>query len=516
MHYSSVLKVVGILFSMFGISLIPPTAISYFTQDGSLTAFFISFFVIFTIGVVIWFPARDKPTQLGPREGFLTVAAYWISLAVAGTLPFLLSEDLHIGFTDAFFESMSGLTTTGATVLTGLDDLPKSVLYYRQQLQWLGGMGIIVLAVAVIPMLGIGGMQLYRAEMPGTFRNTKLTPRIKETAKALWYIYLGLTVICALAYWLAGMTPFDAVSHSFSTIAIGGFSTHDESFAYFEGDAVLYIAIIFMILSGINFALHFRILSRSSIGRLYAKFRARLRRGRKRRSPATHSKQVKESGIRLYLQDTEVITYLSLILITSLTVAVVLVMTADADADVRTAIKDGIFQAVSIATTSGFTTAEFSSWPLFLPALLLAASIIGGCTGSTAGGVKVFRIVLLFKQGRREIQQLIHPDAIFPIQLKNSPVPDHVINAVWGFFVLYVVSFVVLALVLLATGLDMVTAYSTVTACLNNLGPALGQAADNYASLPVAAKWVLAFTMLLGRLELFTLLILLTPRYWLD
>ena len=516
MHYDAVLKVVGILFAMFSASLIPPIGISYFYGDGSLAAFLISFVVILATGVLIWFPVRHRPTQLGPREGFLTVAAYWISLAVAGTLPFLLSDDLHIGFTDAFFESMSGLTTTGATVLTGLDNLPKSVLYYRQQLQWLGGMGIIVLAVAVIPMLGIGGMQLYRAEMPGAMKNTKLTPRIKETAKALWYIYLGLTVICALAYWLAGMSPFDAITHSFSTIAIGGFSTHDQSFAFFQNDAILYVAIVFMILSGINFALHFRILSRSAVFRIWSGIRARIMdRGRKNIHIGS-SRHASISSFRLYFRDAELRTYLSILSITAVTVTIVLMLNSDRNESVSAAISHGIFQAVSIATTSGFTTDDYSSWPLFLPALLLAASIIGGCTGSTAGGVKVFRVILLFKQGRREILQLIHPDAVFPIQLNQAPVHDRVINAVWGFFVLYVVTFVILALVLLATGLDMVTAYSTVTACLNNLGPALGAAAENYAGLSSPSKWVLAFTMLLGRLELLTLLILLTPRYWQD
>ncbi len=412
------------------------------------------------------------------------MAAFWFSLVTIGTLPFLLSQNLEINFTDAFFESMSGLTTTGATVLTGIDDWPKSILYYRQQLQWLGGMGIIVLAVAVIPMLGIGGMQLYLAEMPGAMKNTKLTPRIKETAKALWYIYLGLTIICALAYKLAGMSLFDAVTHSFSTIAIGGFSTHDASFAYFEQDLVLYIAIVFMILAGVNFALHFRVL---------------------------HKLHVRD-----YFQNTELRVYLWILLVTAIIVCTVLLLFYDKLGGPSETIKHGIFQVVSIATTSGFTTHDFSKWPLFVPAMLLAASIIGGCTGSTAGGVKVVRVVLLFKQGRREILQLINPDAIIPIRLNADPVHERVIHSVWGFFALYIVSFVVLALILQATGLDMQTAFSTVTACLNNLGPALGAASEGYSTLSSASKWVLAFTMLLGRLELLTLLILLTPRYWRD
>ena len=487
MHYKAVFKVVGILFAMFSISLLPPLAISFFSShpsDDTFPAFLISFIAILATGIAIWIPVRKNREQLGPREGFLTVAAFWFSLVTVGTLPFLLSQNLEINFTDAFFESMSGLTTTGATVLTGIDDWPKSILYYRQQLQWLGGMGIIVLAVAVIPMLGIGGMQLYLAEMPGAMKNTKLTPRIKETAKALWYIYLGLTIICALAYKLAGMSLFDAVTHSFSTIAIGGFSTHDASFAYFEQDLVLYVAIVFMILAGINFALHFRVLSKLHV--------------------------------RDYFQNTELRVYLWILLVTAIVVCMVLLLFYDQLGGPSETIKHGIFQVVSIATTSGFTTDDFSKWPLFVPAMLLAASMIGGCTGSTAGGLKVVRVVLLFKQGRREILQLINPDAIIPIRLNGDPVHERVIHSVWGFFALYVVSFVILALILQATGLDLTTAFSTVTACLNNLGPALGAASEGYSTLSSASKWVLAFTMLLGRLELLTLLILLTPRYWRD
>ena len=484
MHYLAVLKVVGILFGIFSLFLIPPIAISIYYDDGALIDFVLSFFIIFVTGFVIWFVARKNRKQLGTREGFLTVAAFWVSLAIAGTLPFLLWNDLDISFTDAFFESMSGLTTTGASVLTNLGEMPISILYYRSQLQWIGGMGIIVLAVAVLPMLGIGGMQLYLAEMPGVMKHSKLTPRIKETAKALWYIYVGLTFLCALAYWLAGMSLFDAITHSYSTIAIGGFSTHDDSFHFFyDNNAILFVGIFFMLAAGVNFSLHFRVWSKRSI--------------------------------RQYLRDTEFKVYLSLIFCTILLVTTVLILT-DTTGDPWDRFKRGVFQVVSMATTSGFTIEDYSKWPLFLPAILLAASIIGGCTGSTAGGLKVMRVIMLFKQGRREILQLIHPDAIIPIRMSGQSVPNKVVSGVWGFFALYIVSFVVLALLVLATGVDLVTAYSTVTACLNNLGPALGDAVHSYASLPDAAKWILAFTMLLGRLELLTLLILLTPRYWQD
>lgn len=483
MHYLAVLKIVGILFGIFSLFLLPPVGISLYFDDGAFLDFLISFIIIFVTGFSIWYPARRNRKQLGVREGFLTVAAFWVSLAIAGTLPFLLWHNFEISFTNAFFESMSGLTTTGATVLVGLDEMPYSLLYYRSQLQWIGGMGIIVLAVAVLPMLGIGGMQLYLAEMPGVMKQSKLTPRIKETAKALWYIYLGLTIICALAYWLAGMSVFDAITHSYSTIAIGGFSTHDDSFHYFQNDYILLVAIVFMLISGINFSLHFRV---------WSKLR-----------------------IREYLLDTEFKVYLSLIAIVIVLVSSMLVVTNTMDSP-WDSIKHGVFQVVSMATTSGFTTQDYSNWPLYIPAMLLAASIIGGCTGSTAGGLKVMRVIMLFKQGRREILHAIHPEAIIPIRMSGHLVPNKVVNSVWGFFALYIVSFVVLSLLMLTTGVDLVTAYSTVTACLNNLGPALGDAVDNYAELPSAAKWILAFTMLLGRLELLTLLILLTPRYWQD
>ncbi len=483
MHFRAVLKIVGILFLLFSFTLLAPLTISYFSKDGSFIVFLSSFLLIAMTGVLIWFPVRKNRQALRARDGFLTVAAFWMSLALAGSMPFFLSPDLHISFTNSFFESMSGLTTTGATILTGIDDLPLSIKYYRQQLQWLGGMGIIVLAVAVMPMLGIGGMELYRAEMPGLNKDSKLTPRIKETAKALWYIYLGLTVVCATAYWAAGMSVFDAITHSYATVAIGGFSTHDDSFGAFDSVGIMYVGVIFMILAGMNFALHFR---------------------------AIH-----KLNYRVYFNDNELKVYLCILLVATVLVCTVLVFGDQFESTIES-IHHGIFQVVSTATTSGFTTTNFSTWPLFLPALLLAVSIVGGCTGSTAGGLKVVRVMLLYKQGRRELYQLIHPNALLLIRLNNVPLEDRVVHSVWGFFSLYAVSFVVLSLVMLGTGVDLVTAYSTVTACINNLGPALGDAALNYADLGNASKWVLAFTMLIGRLELLTILILLFPSYWMD
>jgi trk system potassium uptake protein TrkH len=379
------------------------------------------------------------------------------------------------------FEAVSALTTTGATVLTNIDSLPHAILYYRQQLQWMGGMGIIVLAVAILPMLGIGGMQLYRAETPGPMKDNKLTPRITETAKALWYIYLGLTIACAVAYWIVGMSGFDAIAHSFSTIAIGGFSTHDASMGYFNNKAIEIVAVVFMTLAGVNFSLHFV--------------------------------AWRNLSFRTYFQDPEAQAYLVVLGLLALITTGYLYI-SDTFSTFGAALHHGVFQAVSMGTTSGFTTAEYYAWPGFLPVMLIFSSFIGGCAGSTGGGMKVIRALLLFKQGIREIKRLIHPNALISVKVGGKPMPERVINAVWGFFSLYVASFVVLLLTLMAMGMDQITAFSAIAACLNNLGPGLGEVGANYAGISDQAKWVLGFAMLLGRLEIFTLLVLFTTTFW--
>ena len=481
MRLQIILNILGILLALFSTSLLPPLALSLIYSDNTTTAFLVAYLVTLATGLACYLPTRRQGRDLRLRDGFLIVVLFWTVLASFGALPLLLSNNPAMGLTDAFFESMSGLTTTGATVLVGIDDLPISIRYYRQQLQWLGGMGIVVLAVAVMPMLGIGGMQLYRAETPGPIKNSKLTPRITETAKALWYIYLGLTVACAIGYWLAGMTVFDAIGHSFSTVAIGGFSTHDASIGFFHSPLISAIASLFMIAAGMNFALHFLAL--------------------------------RQRNFLVYLQDTEVRVFLGfLLLVTVLTCGVL--WSTNTFSDATTTLWHGIFQVISIGTTTGFTTSGFHWWPSLLPVLLIMMSGIGGCAGSTAGGVKVIRMILLYKQGRREINQLIHPHAFFPIKLGGKPVPDNVINAIWGFFALYIFSYLVLSLAMTATGADPLTAFSAVTACLNNLGPGLGAVAKNYAAIDPAGKWILSGAMLMGRLELFTLLVLLTPAFW--
>lgn len=481
MHFSIIQRIMGQFLMLFSITLLPPVVIDLLYQEHAAHAFFYSYLFLLSIGFLLFLPVRNQRSDLRLRDGFVVVVLFWLVLGIAGALPLYLYEELEISVVDALFESISGLTTTGATVLVGLDNLPHSILFYRQELQWLGGMGIIVLAVAVMPMLGIGGMQLYKAEAPGPVKDNKLTPRIAETAKALWYIYLGLTVACALAYWIAGMNLFDAVSHSFSTVAIGGFSTHDASIGYFDSTAIEAVAIVFMFLGAINFALHFTV--------------------------------VRSKSLMPYLRDAEFRLYASLLIIIVFLCTYVL-YTQTLDHDLPAAIREALFQTVSIATTSGFVTKEYANWPVFIPVLLLFASFVGGCAGSTGGGIKVIRVLLLLKQGQREIMRLIHPNARVTVKVGRQPVNNSIIDAVWGFFAAYVALFALMMLILMFNGLDQITAFSAVAATINNLGPGLGEVSANYASLTDFNKLLLCFSMLLGRLEIFTLLVLLMPAFW--
>ena len=481
MRVSAIQKIVGLLLALFSVTMLPPVAVSFIYDDRSAAPFVFAFLLILGAGLSLWLPVRRVKRELRLRDGFLVVVMFWVALGASGSVPLLIADHPNLSLADALFESVSGLTTTGATVIVGIDELPRSILFYRQQLQWLGGMGIIVLAVAILPMLGVGGMQLYRAESPGPIKDAKLTPRITETAKALWYIYLALTVACALAYRLAGMSNFDAVAHSFSTVAIGGFSTHDASLGHFNSPAVEAVAILFMAIAGVNFALHF------------TAWRSRSARG--------------------YVNDTEFKAYVSLLLAVALATSAYLYLSGTFQS-LASALRFGVFQTVSISTTTGFTTTGYQTWPSFLPVLLLFASFAGGCAGSTGGGLKVIRVVLLFKQGMREIIRLIHPNAQVPIKLGGAPTPHRVVDAVWGFFAIYIATFVVIMIALMASGLDQITAFSATAACMNNLGPGLGDVASHYGEITVAAKWILSAAMLLGRLEIFTLLVILTPAFW--
>ena len=478
---ATIQRVLGLLLTMFSATMLLPIVVSVIFADGQWLAFAASFLIILGSGIAIWWPVREQTHELRLREGFLVVAAFWIVLGLFGSVPLLLTGNPQLSLTDAVFESMSGLTTTGATVLTGLAELPESILFYRQQLQWFGGLGIIVLAVAVLPMLGVGGMQLYRAETPGPVKDTRLTPRITETAKALWYVYLGITVLCAFAYLLAGMGLFDAICHAFSTVAIGGFSTYDESFGYFDSPAIELVAVVFMFISGVNFSLHFL--------------------------------AWRHRSVRHYLQDPEFRAYAKLL--GGLIAVVVVYLYAQGYYPTLTeTLTHGLFQTVSIATTTGFTTADFAVWPGVLPVLLIFSSFVGGCAGSTAGGMKVIRWLLMYRQGLREVQRLVHPSAEVPVKLGSKAVPHRVVDAVWGFFAVYVVVFSALLLILIAAGLDQVTAFSAVAATLNNLGPGLGEVASGFGGVGNVEKWASVCAMLLGRLEIFTLLVLITPTFW--
>ena len=481
MNWTVVQRILGLLLMIFSLTMLPPIAFSIYYEDHSWLPFVEGFVATLAAGFICWLPVHRSRKDLRLRDGFLVVAAFWTVLGTFGAAPLYFSDALSLSFTDAVFESMSGLTTTGATVLTGLDELPLSILYYRQQLQWLGGMGIIVLAVAVLPMLGVGGMQLYRAETPGPVKDTKLTPRITETAKALWYVYLAFTITCMVGYRIAGMGWFDALCHAFSTVAIGGFSTHDMSIAYFDSAFIDLIAGFFMFVAGINFSLHF--------------FAWRY------------------VSVKHYFQDQEFRAYSVILIVLSIVVIASLYLYRGF-ADPFDTFLDGLFQAVSIATTTGFTTENFAIWPAALPALLIFASFIGGSAGSTAGGIKVIRWLLVYKQGVREIARLVHPSAEIPVKLGNKAVPSRVVEAVWGFFSVYIIVFGIMLLAMMSTGLDQVTAFSAVAATLNNLGPGLGGVASGFMDLTDTAKWISVAGMLLGRLEIFTLLVLITPTFW--
>ncbi|GHG58440.1 Trk system potassium uptake protein [Alishewanella longhuensis] len=483
MQYRSIIRILGMLIAIFSITMVPPALVAYWYKDGAGVPFILSFLLCLAIGFVIWYPNRQYRDELKVRDGFLIVVLFWTVLGAVGGIPFVLAEHPNMGLASAMFEAFSGLTTTGATVLTGIELLPKAILYYRQQLQWLGGMGIIVLAVAILPLLGVGGMQLYRAETPGPVKDNKMTPRIADTAKHLWYIYLAITVACALAFYLAGMSFFDAICHAFSTVAIGGFSTYDASIGHFDSATINAICVLFLLISAVNFPLHFAV--------------------------------IRGKSVSTYFRDPEFKTFLGIQAALVLICFLVLLHTSVYESGL-TALNHAAFQAVSISTTAGFATDGFSAWPLFLPILLIFSSFIGGCAGSTGGGMKVVRVLLLFKQGARELNRLVHPRAIYAIKLGRRPVEDRIVQAVWGFFAAYALVFVVIMLALIFTGLDNITAFSATAACLNNLGPGLGEVAAHFGNIPDASKWILIIAMVFGRLEIFTLLVLFTPAFWKD
>ena len=479
MHSKTIIKITGFFMIGFSLIMILPILVALIYDEHEVGHFLIALAATMLIGIVLYAIGRHSSSELNARDGFLIVALFWFGMSAIASLPFMLSA--HLNIVDALFEATSAFTTTGATVITGLDDLPKSFLFYRQLLQWLGGMGMIVLAISVLPMLGIGGMQLYRAEAPGPFKEEKLTPRISQTARYLWVFYLGITVANALAYWAAGMTLFDAISHSFSTVSTGGFSTHDASLGYFQSSTIELIAITFMILGAINFSIHFKV---------------------------WHTKNPLH-----YFRNAEVRIFLLIIACAVLIVSLILSGTGEYDV-YTSSLRNGVFEVVSVITSTGFGTVDFSHWPSFLPIMLIFISFIGGCGGSTAGGIKVMRIIVITKEGFREIRRLIHPHAQLPLKVGRQIVSGQTIQSVWGFLAIYAVSFVTLMLMMVATGLDYTSAFSAIATSMNNLGPGLGEVAATFVGVSSAGKLIAAFAMLLGRLEVFTVLVLLSPEFW--
>lgn len=459
-----------------------PIAVSLYYRDGAVNAFIVSMAVNIAAGGVIWLLTRRYRGALGPRDGMLMVVLAWAGGAAFATLPLLLLIP-GLSFTDAYFEAVSGLTTTGATVLSNLDTLPPSLNLWRCLLVWLGGMGLIVLAVAVLPLLGVGGRQIMRAETPGPMKDTQLTPRITETAKALWVVYALISLACAVAYLAAGMSVFDAVVHMFSTMGLGGFSNHDASFGYWNSPTIEAASIAFMLLAGINFGTHF------------LAFRA-------------HS-------LRPYRRDPEVALFIAIIVASCVGIAIYLLL-AGTYPGFLTALRYASFNVVSIATTTGYANTDYNMWPIFAPMWMLFLCSFVSCSGSTGGGVKMIRAQLLAVQVYREFIKLLHPHAVTPLKVRDQVVENKVIFAVLAFMFVYISLIVIMTLVLLATGLDAITAFTAVIACINNTGPGLNQVgpATTYAVLGDFQTWVCTFAMLVGRLELFTLLIVFTPAFW--
>lgn len=479
MRLAIIQRIIGIFLIAFSVTLLPPMLVSLYYQDGAMHAFLFSFGIMLGLGTVLWLPVRSAHKELHIRDAFLITFLFWTVISFISALPFLFSPGLNLA--QAVFEAVSGFTTTGATVITELENLPKSILYYRQQLAFLGGIGIIVLAVAVLPMLGIGGMQLLKAETPGPMRDDKLTPRIGHAIRATIVIYVALNAACAVGYWAAGMTWFDAIGHAYATVATSGFSTHDASFGYFNSPLIEFIAIIFMLLGSLNFTIHFIAWRKLDISQYWKDIQGR---------------------VFIYI----------VIVLSGICTAVL--MWEGTHPDFFSALRHGTFHLVSVMTTTGFVIEDYSLWPSFLPVLVLGSSFIGGCVGSTTGGMRVIRFILLYKQAIREITRLIHPNAVLTVKIGQKKVSEEISHAVWGFVFLYMSSYIFLSFALMATGVNIVTAFSGIAACLNLMGPGLDQVSMSFKSISDAGLWISTFAMLLGRLEVFTIFVLLTPSFW--
>jgi len=478
----ALLKVLGLVVFVFGLSMLLPLATSLAIGDAAQLAYDEAVLITVGTGSLLWLATHRSRQELKARDGYLLVMLIWTLLPLFAALPLMIHLP-GLSFTDAYFETMSGLTTTGATVLSGLDALPPSLNLWRAQLHLMGGMGVIVLVVAILPLLGVGGRQMYKAEMPGPMKDTKLTPRMRDTAKGLWLVYGLITAVCFFTFWALGMDWLDALIHAFSVMGLGGFSSHDASFAYFDSVALELAAAGFALLAGMNFATHFLAL-----------------RGR---------------SLRPYRVDPEIRAYVLVVLASTVGLAVYL-WTSGVYADLPTALRHASFNTISMATTLGLATQDFAAWPLFTGFWLLFLCSFSTCSGSTGGGIKMLRAIILYRQTQREMLKLLHPTAELPVRIGETLVPNKVVFAVLAFSFVYMAFLVALTMALLASGLDAVSAFSAIVACVNNTGPGLGAVgpATNYAGLTDTQTWVCTFAMLLGRLEFLTLLMVLVPGFW--
>ncbi len=480
MNFLKILHLIGILNLFLGLSMLAPLGISLIYHDGSTIPILNSFIITCAIGMTMYFLSKTKNSlSLSQREGMAIVTFGWISAALFGSLPFLLSGSID-NMTDAYFESISGFTTTGATILSDIESLPEAILFWRSMIQWFGGMGIIVLSIAILPFFGIGGMQLYRAEIPSPVVD-KLQPRISETAKSLWKIYFSITLLEVSLLWVGGMPLFDAINHAFCTMPTGGFSTQNTSIAQYNSTYFDTIVIIFMILAGINFSLHFRFL---------------------------------KGELKVFGDDPECRVFLLTLVILISIVACNIYQTVYNT--IGQAIRYASFQVVSIITTTGFVTADYTKWPPLSQIIILLCMFVGAMAGSTGGAIKVMRIILIIKHGYQEIFRLVHPHAVRSIKLGGKPIPLDILNSVRGFFILYLSVFIVAVIIMSSLGLDIFSSFASVAATLGNVGPGFGLVGPVQNYLPIAdlGKWVLSFCMLTGRLEIYTVIILLAPAYW--
>jgi trk system potassium uptake protein TrkH len=478
----AVLRILGLVVMLFGCCMLVPFAFSLLLGDAVLFAYYISVVITLVAGAALWFATRRATGELQIRDGFLLVALVWTTLPAFATLP-LLFYIPGLTFTNAYFEAVSGLTASGGTVLSGLDQLPPSINLWRGFMIWLGGMGVIVLTVAILPLLGVGGSQIFKAETPGPMKDTKLTPRIAETAKGLWLVYFALTGLCLLAYRWAGMTWVDALMHAFTTMGLGGFSTHDASFAHWNSPKVELVAIVFMMIAAVNFATHFLAWRRLSL------------------AP--------------YRRDPEATVYL-FVLVGSVAGIALYLYVLGVYPDPWSALRFAAFNVVSVATTTGYSNTDYNAWPIFAPLWMLFLCSFVSCSGSTGSGMKMIRALILFKQIFRELLRIIHPRLQRPVKLSGLAIENRIVLAVLAYVFVYVSGIILATLLLTATGLDALTGFSAAVASINNTGPGLGQVGplSTYAVLSDFQIWVCSFLMLLGRLELMTLLVVMTPAFW--